>query len=606
MASDAASQVSVGALSAIFDETKPQILEPVVQCVQIKPLPPQQNNQERYRAVFSDISNYVQTMLATPEANRFVTSGQLRKGCFVRLKSFQANSVKGKKILIILDLEVLQDLGEAEKIGEPKPLESKTEEEEKSQPTTISSNGFYGSKIQGGQLQAPNKSAQPQPAAASAHATIYPIEAISPYSHKWTIKARCTSKSNIRTWHNRNGDGKLFSVNLLDDSGEIRATGFNDQCDMLYDVFQEGSVYYISSPCGVKLAKKQFTNLNNDYELTFERDTVVEKAEDQADVPQIRFSFTTIGDLQSVEKDTTIDVIGVLKEVAEVSQIMSKTTNKPYNKRELTLVDSTGFSVRLTVWGSTALNFNVTPESVIAFKGVKVSDFGGRSLSLLSSGSMTVDPDIEEAHKLKGWYDAQGRDGVFASHASMPGVAASTTKLEQFKTVAQVKEEQLGMSDEVAYFSLKATVIYIKQDTMCYPACLSEGCNKKVTELDPGQWRCERCDKTHPRPEYRYIMLISVSDHTGQLYLSCFDEVGRYMMGTSADQLMEIRQNDDKAAGDIFQDANCRTWNFRCRAKIDNFGDQQRIRCQIVTAKPVNYSEEALRLANMIDSYSVS
>ncbi|KAF7632044.1 hypothetical protein AFLA_012886 [Aspergillus flavus NRRL3357] len=467
MASDAASQVSVGALSAIFDETKPQILEPVVQCVQIKPLPPQQNNQERYRAVFSDISNYVQTMLATPEANRFVTSGQLRKGCFVRLKSFQANSVKGKK------------------------------------------HGARASQISGPGI-----------------------------------------------------------------------TGME----------MEGSVYYISSPCGVKLAKKQFTNLNNDYELTFERDTVVEKAEDQADVPQIRFSFTTIGDLQSVEKDTTIDVIGVLKEVAEVSQIMSKTTNKPYNKRELTLVDSTGFSVRLTVWGSTALNFNVTPES----------------LSLLSSGSMTVDPDIEEAHKLKGWYDAQGRDGVFASHASMPGVAASTTKLEQFKTVAQVKEEQLGMSDEVAYFSLKATVIYIKQDTMCYPACLSEGCNKKVTELDPGQWRCERCDKTHPRPEYRYIMLISVSDHTGQLYLSCFDEVGRYMMGTSADQLMEIRQNDDKAAGDIFQDANCRTWNFRCRAKIDNFGDQQRIRCQIVTAKPVNYSEEALRLANMIDSYSVS
>ncbi|KAE8365243.1 hypothetical protein BDV27DRAFT_127126 [Aspergillus caelatus] len=605
MASDAASQISVGALSAIFDETKPQIREPVVQCVQIKPLPPQQNNQERYRAVFSDISNYVQTMLAT-QANRFVTSGQLRKGCFVRLKSFQANSVKGKKILIILDLEVLQDMGEAEKIGEPKPLESKTEEDEKPQPTTISSNGFYGSKIQGGQPQAPSKSAQPRPAAASAHTTIYPIEAISPYSHKWTIKARCTSKSNIRTWHNRNGDGKLFSVNLLDDSGEIRATGFNDQCDMLYDVFQEGSVYYISSPCSVKIAKKQFTNLNNDYELTFDRDTVVEKAEDQADVPQIRFSFTTIGDLQSVEKDTTIDVIGVLKEVAEVSQIMSKTTNKPYNKRELTLVDSTGFSVRLTVWGSSALNFNVTPESVIAFKGVKVSDFGGRSLSLLSSGSMTVDPDIEEAHKLKGWYDAQGRDGVFASHASMPGVAASTAKLEQFKTVAQIKDEQLGMSDEVAYFSLKATVIYIKQDTMCYPACLSEGCNKKVTELDPGQWRCERCDKTHPRPEYRYIMLISVSDHTGQLYLSCFDEVGRCMMGLSADQLMEIRQNDEKAAGDIFQDANCRTWKFRCRAKLDNFGDQQRIRYQIVTAKPVNYSEEALRLANTIDSYSIA
>lgn len=51
--------------SAIFDDSKVAEREPIVQCVQIKPLPPQQNNQERFRAVFSDISNYVQTMLAT-------------------------------------------------------------------------------------------------------------------------------------------------------------------------------------------------------------------------------------------------------------------------------------------------------------------------------------------------------------------------------------------------------------------------------------------------------------------------------------------------------------------------------------------------------------
>ncbi|RAL15013.1 replication factor A subunit protein RFA1 [Aspergillus homomorphus CBS 101889] len=604
MASDPASQVSIGALSAIFDDSKPQTREPIVQCVQIKPLPPQQNNQERFRAVFSDISNYVQTMLAT-QLNHKVTSGLLRKGCFVRLKSFQANAVKGKKILIILDLDVLQDLGESDKLGEPQPLENKGEDEEKPQPTTISSNGFYGSKPQVTSAQLNSRTQTPRLALPSAHTTIYPIEAISPYSHKWTIKARCTSKSNIKTWHNRNTEGKLFSVNLLDDSGEIRATGFNDQCDMLYDVFQEGGVYYISN-CRVQIAKKQFTNLNNDYELTFERDTIVEKAEDQSDVPQVRFNFTTISDLQSVEKDTTIDVIGVLKEAGEVSQIVSKTTNKPYNKRELTLVDNTGFSVRLTVWGSTALNFNASPESVMAFKGVKVSDFGGRSLSLLSSGSITIDPDIEEAHKLKGWYDAQGRDGVFTSHASMSGMTTSAARSDQFKTIAQVREEQLGMSEEAVYFSLKATVIYIKQDNLCYPACLSEGCNKKVTELDPGQWRCERCDKTHPRPEYRYIMLVNVSDHTGQLWLSCFDDVGKLMMGTTADQLVELRQMDERAAGELFQDANCRTWNFRCRAKIDHFGDQQRVRYQVSSARPINYSEEASRLAELIDSYTLS
>ncbi|KAI9374000.1 hypothetical protein BJX61DRAFT_500834 [Aspergillus egyptiacus] len=599
-----ASHISVGALSAIFDDTKPQTREPIVQCVQVKPLPPQANNQERYRVVFSDISNYVQTMLAI-QANHFVTDGSLRKGCFVRLKSFQANSVKGKKILIILDLEVLKELGEAEKIGEPKPLENKQEDDEKPQPTTISSNGFYGTKIQNGSSLVSSRTQHVRPVHGSASATIYPIEAISPYANKWTIKARCTSKSAIKTYHGRNGDGTLFNVNLLDDSGEIRATGFNEQCAALYDLFQEGSVYYISSPCRVQIAKKQFSNLNNDYELTFERDTLVEKAEDQNDVPQVRFNFTTIGDLQSVEKDTTIDVIGVLKEIGETTQIVSKTTKKPYDKRELTLVDNTGFSVRLTIWGTTAMNFGAAPESVVAFKGVKVSDFGGRSLSLLSSGSVTVDPDIEEAHKLKGWYDAQGRDESFASHAPSAGTL-STMKRDQFKTIAQVREEQLGMSEEPAYFTLRATVMYIKQDNMCYPACLSEGCNKKVTELDPGQWRCEHCDKTHPRPEYRYIMLINVSDHTGQLYLNCFDDVGRLMMRTSADHLMELQQNEDKAFGDIFQNANCRTWTFACRAKIDHYGDQQRIRYQVSFARPVNYSEEAARLSEMIDSYNIS
>lgn len=70
--------------------------------------------------VFSDIRNFVQSMLATrmcslnfllifslpliprladdeAEASHVVHEGKLKKGCFVRLKSFQANEVKGKK-----------------------------------------------------------------------------------------------------------------------------------------------------------------------------------------------------------------------------------------------------------------------------------------------------------------------------------------------------------------------------------------------------------------------------------------------------------------------------------------------------------------------------
>lgn len=70
----------------------------------------------------------------------------------------------------------------------------------------------------------------------------------------------------------------------------------------------------------------------------FERDTVIEpvphplilltKCNDTVGLPQARFNFIELGKLNEVEKDATIDVVGVLKDVGESSEITSKTTQK--------------------------------------------------------------------------------------------------------------------------------------------------------------------------------------------------------------------------------------------------------------------------------------
>lgn len=481
--------------------------------------------------------------------------------------------------MIILGLEVISELGQPDKIGEPVAFEPVAENAPNT--TTIGGQSFYGVKKDEKETKPRLSNIPSRPTTTGGShgsSNIYPIEALSPYAHKWTIKARVTQKSDIRTWHKPSGEGKLFSVNLLDESGEIKATGFNEQCDQYYDMLQEGSVYYISSPCKVNIAKKQFSNLPNDYELVFDRDTVIEKAEDQSSVPQVRFNFCTIQELQNVEKDATVDVVGVLKEVGEVSQITSKTTQRPYEKRELTIVDDTNFSVRVTIWGKSAQNFDAKPESVVAFKGLKVSDFGGRSLSLLSSGTMSVDPDIPDAHRLKGWYDSSGRNDSFATHSGMaPTLGAATGRGNEDKFVIQVKDEQLGMGDKQDFFNIKATIVYIKPDTFAYPACRNEGCNKRVIDVGDGTWRCEKCDVNHSQPTYRYIMSVNVCDHTSQLWLSCFDEVGRAIMGMSADELMELKESGDEAAkAAVFEQASCKKLFFKCSAKMDTFGETQR------------------------------
>ncbi|XP_077270948.1 replication protein A 70 kDa DNA-binding subunit-like, partial [Temnothorax americanus] len=102
---------------------------------------------------------------------------------------------------------------------------------------------------------------------------------------------RVTTKSPCRTWSNSRGEGKLFSMDLIDGSGEIRCIAFKDLCDKFYNRIEPGKVYYISR-CTLKLANKQFNMLDNPYEMVMTTDTeIVPCHEDSADIPTLRFNF---------------------------------------------------------------------------------------------------------------------------------------------------------------------------------------------------------------------------------------------------------------------------------------------------------------------------
>lgn len=99
-------------------------------------------------------------------------------------------------------------------------------------------------------------------------------------------------------------------------------------------------------------------------------------------------------------QENTTDVIGIIKDVGELSSITSKTTSKQVilshylschsltvrhsptkiHKRELSIVDRSEMSVRMTIWGKQAESYNVEANAVVAFKNVKVGDFGGTYL----------------------------------------------------------------------------------------------------------------------------------------------------------------------------------------------------------------------------------
>jgi replication factor A1 len=198
----------------------------------------------------------------------------------------------------------------------------------------------------------------------------------------------------------------------------------------------------------------------------------------------------------------------VLPTFSDISQIP---------KRELTLVDKSGFSIRLTLWGKQAEQYNAEDQPIVAFKGVKVGDFGGRSLSMVSTSTMALNPDIEESFALRGWYDSIGSSTSFQAHSSAMsggGMSMGAFNRAEMRSLLDVKDSQLGMNDKVEYFSSRATIMHIKNDNISYPACPTQGCNKKVVDINDG-WRCEKCDKNFEKPEHRWdhwLLLCFVSN----------------------------------------------------------------------------------------------
>ncbi|KAK6501945.1 Replication factor A protein 1 [Arthrobotrys musiformis] len=602
-------QLSGGSLAAIFaagcENPKEAWKDPIMQILLVKKIEAQGKTPERYRIVVSDGIHFTQGMIAS-QSNHLMAESRIEKGSIVRVKEYEAGKVKDKSVLIVLAVELAQEAPE-EKIGDPKQVmpDSAAElaQQRAAQPTSVAN--FYGNRPTGAGAGRGAGGAGPSRAGQSSRggsSNISSIESLSPYQNRWTIKVRCVFRGDIRSWKNAKGDGRLFAVTLMDQTGEIKATGFGDQVDSLYHVFEEGSVYLVSK-CKVQIAKRQYSNVDNDYELVFDRDSEVQKVEDDEDVPQPKYNFVTLQGLQETAKDAQIDVIGILQSVGEVSTIKSSKSSKEFTKRDLTLVDDTGYNVKLTVWGKSAEKFEVMPDSVVAVKGVKVSDFGGRSLSMQNSSTMQVDPDLEEAHRLKGWYTSEGRDTTFSTHQGLNPGGAGGHKPAPYKTVQQALDENLGFGESADYYTLKATISFIKNEGHSYAACRSEGCSKKVIEVN-GLWRCEKCDINWPEPKWRYILTCAAYDHTGQTWLNIFDDQGKIIMGTTASDLHTMKDYDESSYESTMKKATTQTWIFSIRAIQEVYQDIPRVRNRVYAVEKVDYAAECNRLIGIIGQYS--
>lgn len=144
-----------------------------------------------------------------------------------------------RRVLIIVALEVLKPGHEVGvKIGEPISLGDAAKAKPAAAAPEPQRNilGSNSNVLPPQRTQRPTQSNMNE-TVFDGRATI-PISGLSPYQNKWVVKARVTSKGPIRTWSNAKGEGKLFSMDLMDESSQIRVTAFRDQVDKFYDMIE--------------------------------------------------------------------------------------------------------------------------------------------------------------------------------------------------------------------------------------------------------------------------------------------------------------------------------------------------------------------------------
>lgn len=709
--------ITRGAIENIFKSGNANN-QPVVQVVDLKrissghggtPGPP------RYRLAISDGTHFQQAMIAT-QLNNIITDNQLQVNCLVRLLEIICNTVQDKRIVIILNVQVVKLM--PNKIGNPVSIDivmagdgaANNGQPPQAQPPQnqyiagsggnnvgeqqnnsysnggmqsggMNQNGFGGNQQQNGggmggfnnkphiqnQNQNPNSfnnnnnagsnmgggkpggfgggnswnapSSRANPFSGGGSTAISkmggtpggifrPINSINPYQNGWTIRGRCTFKGDLRKFQNSRGEGSVVSFELTDESGSIRITGFTQAAQRIVDTVHMNRIYRVSRGF-LKQANERYNRSTSNFEMTLDQSSELEEVDDDGTVLQIKYNFTKIANLESVDVKGTCDVVGIVTNVGPLSEITLRSSGEQCARRTVTITDDSNSSVELTLWRSQAETF-LTEDSVqshpvlLVRNGIR-GDFGGVSLNVSRMTTLDLNPtNVPEGNKLRAWFDSGGHNASAiqsmtagaggAGGGKITGARKSLVdaQVEDVEPVfSQAGTDMGGASQGLsgggganAMFVTRAMVTFVNtKNDLYYPG--DPETKKKVVEQSPGMWMSESSGKqlTDQEIVWRYIVSMKVADHSASHWVSAFDEVGPALFGRSAGDLRQLKELDHTHYEHIIEDALCRPMLLKVTVKETMWRDARQIRYTVARAEPISFATEARTLLDEINAY---
>lgn len=375
-------------------------------------------------------------------------------------------------------------------------------------------------------------------------------------------------------------------------------------------------MYYVSK-AGLKPANKTYSSIPNDYQLLISDRTEIEECKDasaeQLQNVKAKLNITKIANLpQHLNRSRVLlDVVGVVANVAPVGSVKRKSDNSEVTRRDLTIFDSSGRSVQVTLWASLATNEGETLDKlqnehpIIALNGVRANDYNGCSLSTVSRSSLLMSPsetEIPEVAELKEWLSSQGGktdfphcgEGLTTGRSSLGG-SGNRVRL----TLQELREKPVPALGTKEYFNTWAYISNIQPDQTLYYMAAPDGTNKKVVQ-EGDRYYCEGTQKHYDNFIRRYVMRSEVMDHTGKLTFNVFNDQAETLLGCTADEIAEHKEKGDPRYDLTLKNALLVPYSFRVMCKAEEYNNEVRVRYAVSRVNKVQFVEESTRLVSQI------
>lgn len=155
------------------------------------------------------------------------------------------------------------------------------------------------------------------------------------------------------------------------------------------------------------MANKKFTSVKNDFCITFDMKTNIERQTDDGSISLYSFDFTPIDQIKSMMQSKIVDIVGIVTAIEDKEQVKLKSGDSK-SRKYLEVTDNTMHSIGISLWGDGLCDktHDLNVGQLVAFKGVRLSDYNGKSLNGSQEQSQVyTEVDDDAARRVMRWFN---------------------------------------------------------------------------------------------------------------------------------------------------------------------------------------------------------